>query len=208
MIGKEDHLLRKATVTQSIGDKTMIVTESHSGIKINSTLAANAFAFIPPAGAKPVVSLEPPPADPRLKVGVVPFAFNVKDIKGQPVNLGLYKGRVLLLDFWAMWCKPCVEDLPTVVNAYNKFNKQGFSILGISLDPEGQRNNLIKFAQTHRMPWRHVYDGKFWDSAVARKYGVQAIPFNLLIGRDGKIAAVNVHGPDLAVAISKALAKK
>lgn len=208
MIGKADHLLRRATVTQANGNKMIVITETHSNIKVDSLLAGNAFAFIPVKGAKAVDSLEPPTYDPRLKVGAVPFAFNAKDVMGKPVNLGVYKGRVVLLDFWATWCEPCIAEIPTLVGAYKKFSAKGFSILGISLDQAGQRNNLINFTKANKMPWRHIYEGKFWASPIAQKYKVQAIPFNLLIGRDGKIAAVNVHGAALSTAISKALAKK
>ena len=109
------------------------------------------------------------------------------------------------MDFWATWCGPCVAELPNVLAAYTKFHDQGFEILGISLDRENDRPKLEKFIQDKNMPWRQIYDGKFWEAANAKSYGVQSIPFTLIIGKDGKIAAVGARGEALAPAIEAAL---
>ena len=95
--------------------------------------------------------------------------------------------------------------MPNVIAAYNKYHAQGFDVVGISLDQS--RAALTAFIAQNKMPWRQVFDGKYWSSAVPREYGVQAIPFGLLIGRDGQIAAVDVRGPALSAAIENALAK-
>ncbi len=149
---------------------------------------------------------EPPPFDPRIKPGANPIAFSAVDLQGKPVNLAQYRGKVVLLDFWATWCPPCRAELPNVVAAYRKFHPKGFDIVGVSLDQADQRATLVSFLKENNMAWRQIYDGKYWQSAIAQLYKVQAIPFAVLIGKDGKVAAVNVRGEDLQPAIQKALA--
>ena len=143
--------------------------------------------------------------DPRLVPGAKPLTLATKDLNGHLIALSQYKGRVVLLDFWATWCGPCVGEMPNVIAAFKKYHGQGFDVIGISLDES--RPALTKFIAANKMPWRQVFDGKGWDSAVPHEFGVQSIPFGLLIGRDGQIAAVGVRGPELTVAIQKALAK-
>ncbi|MDQ2799243.1 MAG: TlpA family protein disulfide reductase, partial [Armatimonadota bacterium] len=143
----------------------------------------------------------------RLKPGASPIAFTAKDLSGRPVSLAQYKGKVVLLDFWATWCGPCVGELPNVVAAYNKFHPKGFDVLGISLDNAGDHDPVLAFTKEHHMPWRQVYDGGGWQSKTATLYSIHSIPFTLLIGRDGKIAAVGARGSALAPAVKAALAK-
>jgi peroxiredoxin len=98
-----------------------------------------------------------------------------------------------------------VAELPNVVAAYNKFHAQGFDVLGVSLDRPGDEAKLRQFVRDKKMPWRQIYAG---GEGIARTYGVQAIPFTLLIGRDGRIAGVNLRGDDLEPAVKAALAAK
>ncbi len=213
-VGHKDHLLRRLTESvpiSHVGAKTMefqsaMHTETVTSLKVNPTLTARDFAFTPPRGVKKVAQQAPPPMhDPRLVPGARPFPIAAKDLSGKPLSLAQYRGRVVLMDFWATWCGPCVGEMPNIIAAYKKYHAQGFDVLGISLDHDHAA--LTSFLKQNRMPWRQVFDGKEWGSAVPRRYGVNAIPFGLLIGRDGKIAAVEVRGPDLAPAIQRALAK-
>lgn len=125
---------------------------------------------------------------------------------GKPVNFEDYKGRVLLLDFWATWCPPCREDAPEVAALYAQQKANGFDIVGLSLDQD--KSSLLQFTAANNMPWRQVFDGGGWKSAVAVRYKVRFVPFTVLIGRDGKIAAIEARGPQLARAVKIALAKK
>jgi outer membrane lipoprotein-sorting protein/peroxiredoxin len=207
-LGKDDHLVRQVQIATRGEDGTVkpISTETHSDIKTGGDIAASAFAFTPVAGAKAVESLEPPRYDARLKKGAAPIAFTATDIKGKPLDMGQYKGKVVLLDFWATWCGPCVGEVPNIVANYNKYKAQGFDVVGISLDQS--RPALDKYIATNKMPWRQVFDGKGWGSRVPGLYGVRSIPFALLVGRDGKIASMDVRGPALEPAIKAALAQK
>ena len=91
-----------------------------------------------------------------------------------------------------------------MIATYNKYHDQGFDVVGISLD--NSKEALDKYIADNKMPWRQVFDGKGWDSAAGKTFGVQAIPFAMIIGRDGKIAAVNARGETLEKAVAKALA--
>ena len=211
-IGHDDHLLRRlmetVNVVQKGQPKTFTHTETISDLSLTPTLTAADFTFTPPAGAKtaPVAAAEPLMYDPRLKVGARPFALTAKDLSGKPLTLVQYKGKVVLMDFWATWCGPCVGEMPNVIASYKKYHASGFDVVGISLDQD--KTALTSFVAKNKMPWRQVFDGKGWGSAVAKQYGVQSIPFGLLLNRDGTIAAVSVRGDDLPAAIKVALAKK
>ncbi len=213
-IGKTDHFLRRITETQSFtASDGKINTEKHietvTALSATPTFTAADFVFTPPPGVKkmavPKAAQSQPMHDPRLVPGAKPFSVTAKDLNGRPLSLAQYHGKVVLMDFWATWCGPCVGEMPNVIAAYKKYHAQGFDIVGVSLDES--RPALTSFIAQNKMPWRQVFDGKQWSSAVPREYGVMSIPFGLLVGRDGKIAAVDVRGPALETAIQQALAK-
>jgi thiol-disulfide isomerase/thioredoxin len=206
--GKSDHLLRRLTLGPATDGAKPAVVETYTGVTLTPSVTDTTFKYVPAAGA--VASAppkEPTMYDERLKVGAAPFPITGNDLAGKPVSLDEYKGKVVLLDFWATWCGPCVGELPNVIAAYNKYHPKGFDVVGISLDQPDSRAKLTSFIKEKNMPWRQIYDGKFWQAANAKAYGVQAIPFTLLIGKDGKIAAVGARGEELAPAIEAALKK-
>lgn len=104
---------------------------------------------------------------------------------GEPISLEQYKGKVVLLDFWATWCGPCIRELPNVKKVYEDFHEDGFEIVGISLDKSTK--TLDTFLKKNDMPWPQIADGKGWKARVAKLYGVNSIPMTYLINREGKI---------------------
>jgi len=128
-------------------------------------------------------------------VGTEAVDFIQNDTAGNPVSLSSYKGKYVLVDFWASWCKPCRLENPNVVEAYNKFKNKNFTVLGVSLDQE--KNAWLKAIEKDKLAWTHVSDLQFWNNAAAQLYRVQSIPQNYLIGPDGKIVAKDLRGEDL-----------
>ena len=132
--------------------------------------------------------------------------FSETDLNGKPFSLAAYKGKVVLIDFWATWCGPCRVELPNVLAAYEKFHNRGFEILGISLDED--RKKLLDFIEAKGMKWPQYFDGKGWETKLAQDYGIQGIPATFLVDGDGTIVATDLRGDDLSAAVEKALAKK
>lgn len=121
--------------------------------------------------------------------------FTLNDVNGKPVSLSSFKGKITLIDFWASWCGPCRAENPHVVAAYKQFHEKGFDILGVSLDED--KAQWEKAIEKDGLTWTHVSDLKGWSSAAAALYGVQSIPSNFLLDKEGKIIAKDLRGDAL-----------
>ena len=114
---------------------------------------------------------------------------------GSVMKLSDLRGKVVLIDFWASWCKPCRRENPSVVKAYNKFKSKGFEIIGVSLDKD--RGRWLQAVEQDGLTWPQVSDLAFWQNAVALQYGVRSIPFTVLVDQEGKVLATKLRGPAL-----------
>ena len=141
----------------------------------------------------------------KTGVGMYAMDFTQKDTADVPVKLSSFRGKYVLLDFWASWCGPCRAENPNVVKAFNKYHDKGFTVLGVSLDRPGQKEKWIKAIHDDGLYWTQVSDLNFWDNEVAKQYGIQAIPQNYLIDPSGKIIAKSVRGEELEKKLAEVL---
>lgn len=152
-----------------------------------------------------------------------PLELKFTDAEGKEFDLSKLRGKVVLIDFWATWCGPCIAELPNVVAAYEKYHDKGFEIVGISFEntrvkpdaaPEeidaakqAAKEKLLAFTKEHKMPWPQYFDGEGWNNAFGRKYGINAIPTMWLINKKGFVATFEGR-EDLASKVEKLLAEE
>lgn len=134
-------------------------------------------------------------------IGYPAIDFTQPDINGKNVSLSSFKGKYVLVDFWASWCGPCRRENPNVVAAYNKYKDKGFDILGVSFDDN--KDKWLAAIDKDHLTWTHVSDLKGWQNGAGKLYGVQSIPFNLLLDKEGKILAKGLRGPELEAKLAE-----
>ena len=144
-------------------------------------------------------------AEQTIQIGNIAPDFTQPDADGNPVSLSDYRGRYVLVDFWASWCAPCRAENPNLVKAYETYKNKGLEVLGVSLDSKSGRDAWLKAIETDGLPWVQVSDLNGWSNAVAVQYGVRAVPQNYLIDPDGKIVASNLRAERLHTVLAEML---
>jgi thiol-disulfide isomerase/thioredoxin len=146
----------------------------------------------------------------RIDAALVPGTkfpdFGEKDVNGKPLSVANHKGKVVLIDFWATWCGPCVGELPNVLAVYQRYHAKGFEIIGVSLDQDQAK--LASFIKEKNVTWQQFFDGQGWNNKLAVKYGVRSIPATYLLDGNANIIGKGLRGEALEEAVSKALAKE
>ncbi len=146
-------------------------------------------------------------ADPMAElVGKVIPDFSATDLDGKPISLQQYRGKVVLLDFWAVWCPPCIVEMPNVKKVYEKYKDQGFDIIGVSLDTDETR--LRNYLKENDISWRQIFSGQRWNSPLAEQYHIRAISAPWLIARDGTLISREARGVKLERLVVEALKDK
>ena len=131
------------------------------------------------------------------------IAFTAVD--GRPVDLKNLRGKVVLIDFWATWCGPCIAELPNIKKIYAAYHDKGFEIVGISLDRDTDRQKLIDFTAKENMPWPQHYDGKYWRNEISTRYAIDSIPAMFLLDQDGIVVSTSARGPTLETEVKRLL---
>lgn len=138
-------------------------------------------------------------------VGTLSMDFSQPDTTGTPVALSSFRGKYVLIDFWASWCGPCRQENPNVVENFEKFRNKNFTVLGVSLDRPGQKDKWLEAIYKDGLAWTHVSDLQFWNNAAAQLYHVKGIPQNFLVDPQGKIVAKDLRGPALEAKLCELL---
>lgn len=144
----------------------------------------------------------------------IPLDLKFVAADGREVDLAALRGKVVLIDFWATWCKPCMDEMPNVIRVYEAYRAQGFEVIGISFDKapgaaprafEKTAAQVVEFARANGMSWPHHYDGEYWANEIGRRFAIRVLPTVFLLDREGRLVSTEAKGAKLEPAVRKLL---
>jgi thiol-disulfide isomerase/thioredoxin len=141
----------------------------------------------------------------KTEIGKIIEDFNQTDVAGKQIKFSSYRGKYVLIELWASWCMPCRKKNPGLVQVQQKFGGKNFTILGVALEQPDDKDKWLKAIQKDGLTWPQLTDYKFWNNAVAKQFGIQSIPFNVLVDPNGKIIAKNIYGAELETMLASFL---
>jgi thiol-disulfide isomerase/thioredoxin len=160
--------------------------------------------------ALPQWTIATPVDDPSEKTIGQTFELAGPTLDGKRIDVADYRGKVVLVDFWATWCPPCVAEIPNVTAAYEKHHRDGFEVIAVSLDTSKEK--LERFVQERKLPWPQIFfeeeDKRGGENPLARQYNVEGIPATFLLDQDGKVAATNLRGDEVEQEVARLLGKE
>lgn len=177
------------------------MTRSWRAVALSFAVVLFAVALVPAgaAGRDPSAEIQGSGEDRHALDGLAP-----RDLEGETWTVERLRGRVVLLDFWASWCAPCLAAIPDVQELQRLTGDGWFVLLGVALDT-GPRRELVRFVRTREMGWPQLWDGRGFAGKFARRFEVEALPRTVLLDREGRIVAVDLRGPALEAAVRTVL---
>ena len=201
--------LRDDEAARAVFKKVQPVFEKRLEKNPNDSAALGALASIHEKFGNPELAREyKVRADPTLAFEgkVLPDFSSAVDLDGEPISLTDYRGKVVLLDFWAVWCVPCVAEMPNIKAVYEKYHSKGFEVIGVSFGSD--ETVLREFIRENQLLWRQIFAGEKQSSSVAQKYRIRGIPVQFLIGREGKVISVDARGNRLDKLVAAEIERK
>ena len=140
-----------------------------------------------------------------IEISRQPFAFSFIALDGREVDLSRLQGKIVLVDFWATWCAPCLKQIQVLKRLYTEYQTKGFEIVGISLDRAEDRQKLIGYVSSEQLAWPQHFDGKAWEGELVTRYAINSVPTTFLLNKEGRIVALNPTERELDTEIKRLL---